>query len=133
MEASLSFQDQGSPQGAQQAHRPRWNEHSFKPGVSGNPLGGALRKRRTEAQQARYNELVAALAKEFPKATVIETALIQQCADCLERANRRDPRGYRETARLSNAGLRLLERLKKDHAARAPKKRLPSPKELGLE
>jgi hypothetical protein len=113
-----------------QVHKRRSN--NWKPGTSGNPLGGAILKIRNEAQQARYEELRQALIAEFSKPSPIELALIHQCADLLERAGRRDPRGDRPTAKLSNAGLRVLDRLRKDREARQTKPRLPSLKELGL-
>ena len=123
----LSFLEQAS---GKQLHKRRSN--NWKPGTSGNPLGGALLKMRTEAQQARYEELRQALLAELPKPSILELALIGQCADLLERAERR-AKGDDQSVRLSRAGVLLLDKLRAGRKEREPKKRLPTLKELGLE
>jgi len=75
-------------------------------GQCGNPLGGAILKKRTEAQQARYAEIQRELESEFPKATFLERLLIGQCADLFERAERRSPRGDDQATRLASAAVR---------------------------
>jgi hypothetical protein len=125
----LSFLEQAS---GRQLHKRRSN--NWKPGTSGNPLGGALLKMRTEAQRARYEELRQAILAEFTsqKPSILELALIGQCADLLERAERR-AKGDDQSVRLSRAGVLLLDKLRAGRKEREPKKRLPTLKELGLE
>jgi len=113
-----------------QVHKRRSN--NWPKGVSGNPLGGAIRKIRSEAQQARYEELRQALLAELPKPSILELALIGQCADLLERGERRH-KGDDTSVRLSRAGVLLLEKLRAGRKEREPKKRLPTLRELGLE
>ena len=87
---------------------------------------------RTEAQQTRYEVLRQALLAELPKPTILELALIGQCADLLERGERR-AKGHDHSVRLSRAGVLLLDKLRQGRKEREPKKRLPTLKELGLE
>jgi hypothetical protein len=115
----LSFEAQGSGQGPRQGHKPRWNEHSFKPGQSGNPLGGAIRKIRTEAQHARKAELRAAVASEFTdKLTTLETVLVDQAAEALELAERASDNAR---VRLVRLALSLMERIRRQREASKPK------------
>jgi hypothetical protein len=123
----LSFEPQAN---GKQVNKRRSN--NWPKGVSGNPLGGALAKMRTEAQQARYEELRQALLDELPKPSILELALIGQCADLLERGERR-AKGHDHSVRLSRAGVLLLDKLRQGRKEREPKKRLPTLKELGLE
>jgi len=87
---------------------------------------------RTEAQQTRYEVLRQALLAELSKPTILELALIGQCADLLERGERR-AKGHDHSVRLSRAGVLLLDKLRQGRKEREPKKRLPTLKELGLE
>jgi len=123
----LSFEPQAN---GKQVNKRRSN--NWPKGVSGNPLGGALAKMRTEAQQTRYEVLRQALLAELPKPTILELALIGQCADLLERGERR-AKGHDHSVRLSRAGVLLLDKLRQGRKEREPKKRLPTLKELGLE
>jgi len=123
----LSFEPQAN---GKQVNKRRSN--NWPKGVSGNPLGGALAKMRTEAQQTRYEVLRQALLAELPKPTILELALIGQCADLLERGERR-AKGHDHSVRLSRAGVLLLDKLRAGRKEREPKKRLPTLKELGLE
>jgi len=123
----LSFEPQAN---GKQVNKRRSN--NWPKGVSGNPLGGALAKMRTEAQQTRYEVLRQALLAELSKPTILELALIGQCADLLERGERR-AKGHDHSVRLSRAGVLLLDKLRQGRKEREPKKRLPTLKELGLE
>ena len=113
----LSNNEQRSDAQAEpQAKRhPQWRRTSWRKGQSGNPAGGAILKARTEAQRARHAELRAAIASEFPGANVLEAALIDQAADCLERAERG---GDNPRVRLVRLALQIMQRIRQGRAER---------------
>jgi hypothetical protein len=118
----LSFQ-QSDAQGSEQASKPRHpmaNRTSFKPGQSGNPLGGAILKQRNEAQRRRHAELRAAVASEFPgELTTFEAVLVDQAADALERAERG---GDNNRVRLVRLALQVMERIRQGRTEKAATK-----------
>jgi hypothetical protein len=109
---------------------PYRNRTSWKPGQSGNPLGGALLKRRNEQQRKRHAELLAAIGAEFPDPSGLERALIDQCADLFERSGRG---GDNQKVRLARLAIQLLQQLREGRRERAAPKPVPSLAELGLE
>jgi hypothetical protein len=109
---------------------PYRNHTSWKPGQSGNPLGGALVKQRNEAQCKRHAELRAAIEAEFPDPNGLERALIDQCADLFERSGRG---GDNQKVRLARLAIQFLQQLRERRRERAASKPVPSLAELGLE
>ena len=96
------------------------NRTSFKPGQSGNPLGGAILKQRNEAQRRRHAELRAAVASEFPgELTTFEAVLVDQAADALERAERG---GDNNRVRLVRLALQVMGRIRQGRTEKAATK-----------
>jgi hypothetical protein len=104
---------------SQTGRSPLWRSTSFKPGQSGNPLGGALLKLRNEAQRKRLAELNKAVLSEFPKPTALEKVLIAQVADLLERAGRP---GGGDTVRLSRCAMQVLDKIREGRKAKVTPK-----------
>jgi hypothetical protein len=101
---------QPNPQPNDQPRRRRGPGRPFRPGKSGNPLGGRLMIEKRAAMQA---EITAELGGQL---SATDEMMLQRAVELLTRR----PQSHNEAVRLINAGSRIIGQLRAKYAKREP-------------